>query len=186
MKTCLKPIVILASLLLAAGCAGEASTTTSTTTDSTRPTIDGSKYLLTEEPTEVATVIEAREQSEDGEDIVLVGRIGGSVNPWIEGRAAFSIVDPTLKACSDIPGDECKIPWDYCCETHKLPTSTALVKFVDDDGRPLKADARELLSLKELQTVVVRGKAKRDEAGNLTVLASGLFVREASKPTTDE
>ena len=186
MKTCLKPIVILASLLLAAGCAGEASTTTSTTTDSTRPTIDGSKYLLTEEPTEVATVIEAREQSEDGEDIVLVGRIGGSVNPWIEGRAAFSIVDPTLKACSDIPGDECKIPWDYCCETHKLPTSTALVKFVDDDGRPLKADARELLSLKELQTVVVRGKAKRDEAGNLTVLASGLFVREASKPTTVE
>ncbi|MFT5323807.1 MAG: hypothetical protein ACI8P0_001658 [Planctomycetaceae bacterium] len=186
MKTCLKPIVILASLLLAAGCAGEASTTTSTTTDSTRPTIDGSKYLLTEEPTEVATVIEAREQSEDGEDIVLVGRIGGSVNPWIEGRAAFSIVDPTLKACSDIPGDECKIPWDYCCETHKLPTSTALVKFVDDDGRPLKADARELLSLKELQTVVVRGKAQRDEAGNLTVLASGLFVRDTSKAATTD
>ncbi len=56
-------------------------------------------------------MIEAREESEDGQDVVLVGRIGGSVNPWVEGRAAFSIVDPTLKACSDIPGDECKKPW---------------------------------------------------------------------------
>ena len=159
---------------------------TTETTSTPAPSIDGSKYLLTEEPAEVATVIEARENSADGEDIVLVGRIGGSVNPWIEGRAAFSIVDPTLKACSDIPGDECKKPWDYCCETHKLPTSTALVKFVDDDGRPLKADARELLSLKELQTVVVRGKAKRDDAGNLTVLASGLFVRDTSKAATTD
>jgi hypothetical protein len=141
---------------------------------------------LNEEPAEAATVIEAREDSEDGQDIVLVGRIGGSVNPWVEGRAAFSIVDPTLKACSDIPGDECKKPWDYCCETHKLPTSTAFVKFVGDDGRPLYADARELLNLKELQTVVVHGKAKRDEAGNLTVLADGLFVRDTSNPLANE
>jgi hypothetical protein len=186
MKNLTTPIVILASLLLIAGCTQDSSTETTSTTNTPPSAIDGSKYLLNEEPTDVVTVIEAREQSEDGEDVVLVGRIGGSVNPWVEGRAAFSIVDPTLKACSDIPGDECKIPWDYCCETHKLPTSTALVKFVDADGRPLKADARELLSLKELQTVVVRGKAKRDEAGNLTVLASGLFVREASKTSTPE
>jgi hypothetical protein len=185
MKTCLTPFVVLGGLLLIAGCTQEGPTNTETT-NAPAPAIDGSKYLLTEEPSDVATVIEAREKSQDGEDIVLVGRIGGSVNPWVEGRAAFSIVDPTLKACSDIPGDECKIPWDYCCETQKLPTSTALVKFVDEDGRPLKADARELLSLKELQTVVVRGKAKRDEAGNLTVLASGLFVRDTSKAATTD
>ena len=180
------PASIVAGFLLVAGCAEESSTTTSATTDSIEPSIDGSKYRLTEEPTAVSTVIEARENSEDGADVVLVGRIGGSVNPWVEGRAAFSIVDPSLKACSDIPGYECKIPWDYCCETHKLPTSTALIKFVDDDGRTLKSDARELLSLKELQTVVVRGKAKRDEAGNLTILANGLFVRKTSKAITSE
>jgi hypothetical protein len=186
MKNLTTPIVIFAGLLLVAGCAQEAAPTTSATTATNAPTIDGSKFLLNEEPANVATVIEAREASEDGEDIVLVGRIGGSVNPWVEGLAAFSIVDPTLKACSDIPGDECKKPWDYCCETHKLPASTAFVKFVDNDGRPLKADARELLCLKELQTVVVRGKAHRDDAGNLTVLADGLFVRNTSKPPTSE
>ncbi len=185
MKTCLTPFVISGCLLLFAGCTQDEPTITETTT-APAPAIDGSQFILTEEPSEVATVIEAREKSEDGQDVVLVGRIGGSVNPWIKGRAAFSIVDQSLKACSDIPGDECKIPWDYCCETQKLPTSMAFVKFVDDDGRPLKADARELLSLKELQTVVVRGKAKRDEAGNLTVLASGLFVRDTNKPMTND
>lgn len=184
MKTCLTLFVIPGCLLFAAGCTEESSTTTETS-NAPAPSVDGSKYLLNEEPSEVATVIEAREKSVDGEDIALVGRIGGSINPWIEGRAAFSIVDPTLKACSDIPGDECKIPWDYCCETQKLPTSMAFVKFVDDDGRPLKTDARKLLSLKELQTVVVRGKAQRDDAGNLTVLASGLFVREPSNAVSN-
>jgi len=186
MKTQLSVTVALTGLFLAAGCSQESSPSATATTSTPAPAIDGSQFILNEEPSEAATVIEAREKSEDGQDVVLVGRIGGSVNPWIEGRAAFSIVDQSLKACSDIPGDECKKPWDYCCETHKLPASTAFVKFVDDDGRPLKADARELLSLKELQTVVVRGKAQRDEAGNLTVLANGLFVRETSTPTTDE
>jgi len=32
--------------------------------------------------------------------------------------------------------------------------------------------------VKELQTVVVQGIAKRDEAGNLTVQATGLYVRK--------
>jgi hypothetical protein len=42
----------------------------------------------------------------------------------------------------------------------------------------VKADARSLFDLKELSTVVIKGTAKRDEAGNLTVLASGLFVKQ--------
>ena len=42
----------------------------------------------------------------------------------------------------------------------------------------MKADAKELLSVKELSTVVVKGKAKRDDAGNLTVHASGVYVKK--------
>jgi hypothetical protein len=44
-------------------------------------------------------------------------------------------------------------------------------------GRPVAADAKQLLGIKELSEVVVRGKAKRDGAGNLTVLADGVYVR---------
>ncbi|MBI1314732.1 hypothetical protein GC176_25850 [bacterium] len=137
--------------------------------------------MLDTEPDGSAGVIAVRESAADGDDIVITGRIGGSENPWIDGRAAFSIVDPSLTACSDIPGDACEKPWDYCCQTDKLPTSTALVKFVDDNGKPLAVDSRQLLAVKELQTVVVQGKAKRDEAGNLTVVASQMFVRPDAK-----
>ena len=97
--------------------------------------VDGSKFLLTSEPEEAKDVIQVRKDASDGDDVVIVGRIGGSENPWIDGRAAFSIVDGSLKACSDIPGDNCPKPWDYCCETDSLPTSTALIKVVDGAGQ---------------------------------------------------
>ena len=138
---------------------------------------EGEKFLLAEEPAGAADVRAAREKAQDNEEVVVVGRIGGSENPWVAGRAAFSIVDRSLLACSDREGDNCPYPWDYCCETDKLPTSTAMVKVVDDNGTLVAADARELLGVKELQTVVVRGKAQRDEAGNLTVLASSLYIK---------
>ena len=52
------------------------------------------------------------------------------------------------------------------------------MKFVDESGATLKADARSLLKVTELSTVVVQGIAKRDEAGNLTILANGVFVKK--------
>jgi hypothetical protein len=140
--------------------------------------IDASRYVLISEPEDAQEVIAVRESARDDEEVVVVGRIGGGENPWIEGRAAFSIVDNSLKACSDIPGDGCPIPWDYCCETHNLPTASVLVTVVDQNGDMVKADARALLKAKELSTVVVKGKAKRDRDGNLLVLASGVYVKE--------
>lgn len=135
------------------------------------------EVLLTSEPAGAQEVIQTRKSAKNDEEVVLVGRIGGSENPWIDGRAAFSIVDNSLKACSDKPGDGCDKPWDYCCETDKLPTAMALIKVVDEEGKLINTDARKLFNLKELQTVVVKGKTQRDDAGNLTILASGIFVR---------
>lgn len=142
------------------------------------PATGAAEYLLASEPEGAADVIKVRESAGNDDQVVIVGRIGGDVNPWIEGRAAFSIVDPSLKACSDIPGDACPYPWDYCCATDQLPTAMAFVEVVDAEGKLVETDARELLDLKELQTVVVQGTARRDDAGNLTVLATGLYVRK--------
>ena len=142
------------------------------------PTVDGSQFLLASEPEGVMDVIQAREAARDKDNVVIVGRIGGRAKPWIEGRAAFSIVDRSLKACSDIPGNTCKMPWDYCCEPNtNLRNSSATIKLVDQEGKLVPTDARELLQVKELQTVVIRGKASRDDVGNLTVLADGVFLR---------
>ena len=172
-------IFIGLTLITAFGCADSGSEEqTANSQETSQPSVDGSPYLLNAEPDGVLEVLAAREAAEDGAEIVVEGRIGGSVDPWIEGRAAFTIVDNSLKACSDIPGDKCGKPWDYCCETTKLPTATALVKVVDDDGELIKAGAKQLLNVKALSTVVVNGKAKRDEEGNLTVLATGVFVKK--------
>lgn len=50
--------------------------------------------------------------------------------------------------------------------------------MVDENGTLVKVDAKELLGVKELSTVVVKGKVKRDDFGNLTVLASGVYVKK--------
>ncbi|QDU77487.1 hypothetical protein Pan97_45570 [Bremerella volcania] len=177
MKTILSLILIMALSLVSLGCNRSSGDSNEARNDGA-PSPEMAKYLLASEPEGAQEVIAVRESAKDDEDVTIVGRIGGSANPWVEGRAAFSIVDPSLKACNDIPGDACEKPWDYCCETDKLPGATALVKVVDENGEVLKADARQSLKLDELQTVVVRGKAKRDAEGNLTVLANSLYVRK--------
>jgi hypothetical protein len=91
--------------LLAAGCADPARQTT--------PAIDISKFLLPQEPAGATDVITAR-RSQDGDAVVLFGRIGGSENPWVEGVAAFTIVDSSIKPCNEIGDDTCPKPWDYC------------------------------------------------------------------------
>jgi hypothetical protein len=139
---------------------------------------EAAKYLLTAEPADAKSVQATRKDSKDGDDITLVGRIGGSESPFVSGRASFTIVDTKLVPCSERPGDSCPTPWDYCCDAADLPTSTAAIKIVDDSGATLPVDAKTGFGLKELQTIVVKGKAKRDEAGNLSVLASGIFVKK--------
>jgi hypothetical protein len=160
------------------GCSQDRSQPAASKTKSAPPSADVSSYLLNSEPEGGQDVVQVRETAKNDDEIVIVGRIGGAESPWVDGRAAFSIVDPSLKSCSDIPGDNCPTPWDYCCETDKLPTSTALVKVIDEKDQLINVDARELLKVKELQTVVIRGKAQRDEAGNLTVLAKKVYVRD--------
>jgi hypothetical protein len=138
----------------------------------------GDRYLLAEEPAGARGVEEARKEARDGDDVVVVGRIGGDARPWVEGKAAFWIVDPKLKSCKETEDDGCATPWDYCCTPREdLRKLLATIKVTDDKGHTVPVDARILLGLKELQTVVVRGRARRDDKGNLTVLANGVFVR---------
>lgn len=171
--TTLSAVGLVAISIFISGCAQPTATA---------PEFDTSPYLLTAEPEAAHEVISAREKSADGDSIAVVGRIGGSAEPWVKDRAAFWLVDNSLLACSDEKADgetcSCKTPWDYCCETDKLPGAMILVKFVDGDGNVVKHGAKAAFGLKELQTIVVQGTAQRDDAGNLTVLASGMFARK--------
>ena len=137
------------------------------------PTVD-ERYLLTEEPEGAADVIAVRKLVKDQQDVLIVGRIGGKKNPWIRGVAAFPIVDRSLASC-DEKGHNCPHPWDFCCSSN-LPKAMVLVTIVDENGAIVRKDPRELLGVKELDTVVVQGKARRDKAGNVVIVASKLHV----------
>jgi hypothetical protein len=165
-----------AALALALIAALQLGCSNSATPDAAQKPID-SRFVLNEEPAGAIGVKELREDASKTDDVVVVGRIGGS-NPWTDGAAAFSIVDPSLTPCNEIEGDACPTPWDYCCEPD-LAKSTVLVKLVDDAGKTVKQDAREVAGLKELQTVVVKGKAIRDDAGNVSIAATGVHIRGA-------
>lgn len=141
---------------------------------------DGKKYLLDAEPAGAKGVLETRKQAKDGDEVVMVGRIAGSQKPFVEGRASFSVTDLSVKPCE--PEEGCPTPWDCCCvPKEELLPATAQVKFEGGDGKTLGVGAKELLGVKELTVVVVRGKANRDEQGNLTVVASGLFPRTGAE-----
>ena len=174
----IKPVLLFATaaLLVTAGCQGDAKKVTKQDLSA-----EASSFVLTEEPEGGLDVAAARKTVAHGDEIVVVGRIGGSTRPWVEGTAAFDIVDSSLLACSDEKPEgescSCPTPWDYCCESDKLPDAMVSVRFVDPEGSVVKHDARELFGLKELQTVVVRGTARRVE-GNLTILANGIYVRD--------
>ena len=58
-----------------------------------------------------------------------------------------------------------------------MKTNIATVKIIDESGKLVSGDARELLGVKELSEVVVQGTAKRDAQGNLSLAASKVFVR---------
>ncbi len=135
-----------------------------------------SPYVIQAEPEGAVAVGEARESAEDEQEITLVGTIGGSSKPFVDGMAAFTIVDAKVPYCA--PDEGCPTPWDYCCTQEQVKDNIATVKVVDDGGSPVAEDARELLKVKELSTVVVQGKAERDEQGNLTVAASKVFIKK--------
>ncbi|QDU91184.1 hypothetical protein Pla175_46040 [Pirellulimonas nuda] len=157
------------------------------------------KYLLTSKPTDAIPVLAVRDQdleaSEEGVDVVFTGKIGGMPNPWPEREKAFPwrteqavvfVVDPATAAefadHQHAPGSAgCAF-----CERRAMgmATSVATVSFGADTAHgPTPIDVRTLFDLREGDTVVVRGKAKRvgdADTGLIDVVADGIYVEPRS------
>jgi hypothetical protein len=159
--------------LLLSGCGGSSTATTSSPTTA-KAVVPDPAYQLTELPPEFKSVAQVREQGTDGQEVVVQGWVAGSLQPIIEGRAAFTIVDLTL------PLPECtEEPYSYCClPKEMLLPNLIMVKFVDDEGRTIRKDARDLLGIQEGSIVVVRGRIECSEDGVVNcIVADGLFDR---------
>jgi hypothetical protein len=155
-------------LLLCAGCGGEAE----------KPEIPEVKipdsFALATEPAGAETPVQLRASGKIGEATV-VGRVGGDRVVFVENRAVFTLVDPSLDPCHEDEG--CPSPWDYCCNDPEDLKSKSVTVELHQDGKILKSSIQGFKGLDHLKTVVAVGHLKRDEAGNQVLIATGLHVR---------
>jgi hypothetical protein len=121
-------------------------------------------------------------------DVVVVGTVGGMPNiwpdthphfPWYPGQASFFMVDN--KIAQQMAGhakhhgghDDCV----FCRQlAAKNANAVAVVNLVDPQGKTLPIDLKQVIDLKEGQTVTIRGKAKLLAGSLLQIDADGIYV----------
>lgn len=155
-------------LLLGAACGGEA--TKPEVKDVTVPV----SYVLATEPAGAETPGQLRESGKTGE-VTVVGRVGGDRVVFVENRAIFTLVDPSLDPCHEDEG--CPHPWDYCCTEQTVLKNKSVTVELHQDGKIIKSSIQGFHGLDHLKTVVAVGTLKRDDAGNQILIASGFHVR---------
>jgi len=134
--------------------------------------------FFTDKPAESARdVSDARKAGglKAGDEVVLRGRIGGSKEPFVAGRAVFTLMGSGIKACNENPEDKCSKPWDYCCETKDdILANSVTVQVVDAKGQILRTDMMGRRGLKELSEVVVVGKVTSADGKSVVINARSI------------
>ena len=102
LRTQFKLIVTTALLCLAPiACDQSAPTPPKTATNSALP----KDLFVTQEPAGAAGVLKVRQSAKAGDRIAMIGRIGGSENPFVSNRAVFTMVDASMKSCLEMGDD---------------------------------------------------------------------------------
>jgi hypothetical protein len=115
--------------------------------------------------------------------IVVAGRIGGKgAEPFLEGKASFSLLEIPADDHADKPGHDA----DNCpfCKKRQANATMAAVQFLGPDGKPIPVDARKLFGVEKGQDVVIRGKGVFDPKLGVPIIqlnADGIFVRGKTK-----
>ena len=145
------------------------------------PTIPLGQYFATTAPANPQPIHQIRTTAKPGDEITVSGLVMGREKPFVDGRAAFILGDPTkLTPCNKMPDDHCKTPWDACCDSPELKKEgTATIQIVGSDNRVLKQSLKGEHGLKELSAVTLTGtvdKASTPEA--LIINATAMHVAE--------
>src|SRR5688500_5815125 len=88
-----------------AGCDRGDATQSSSTSGSTTAEPLPTNLVLAEAPANAKNVAALVKDAKDGEEVVLVGKVGGRKDPFVAGRAVMAVVDATQQSCKDIEGD---------------------------------------------------------------------------------
>lgn len=132
--------------------------------------------IVPHSPGDATPVATLKDNAQPGDEVIVQGRIGGSVSPFAEGFAIFTIVDRTEPmSCGP---DHCKTPWDYCCTPpDRLKRAMATVQIADADGRPLERNVAGAEGLRPYRLVTVKGTiAEVVQGSRLVVNADAIHV----------
>lgn len=159
-------VLFVSSLLVVAGCGGNAPTAPPAVVPAA-PAL--AKLALAQKPAGAIAVVEAKKAGA-ADACVVAGRVANLV----PGFAVFTLMDTSLPYCGEKnKEDGCKTPWDYCCDSAETRTANSLlVEVRDANGKPI---AGSLGDLRLLDAVTVAGKLTKDEHGNHVLLATGWF-----------
>jgi len=140
------------------------------------PSAEVQKLVLATDPGEALAVVDAKLAGAK-DRVVVVGRIA-KITP---GSAQFTLVDTELAYCGETNHeDKCPTPWDYCCENPKtLVANSMVVEARDASGKALATPA--LPNLREVDKVKIAGKLTKDDFGNFTLVATGIYRVERPK-----
>lgn len=173
MKT--KHLLAIAALALAS--CGKKETTAAVETAPPAAAFDA---FFTDQPIADPQAIHVvRTTAKPGDEIVIKGLIMGREKVFVDGRASFLLGDPEkLTPCNTIPGDECKTPWDACCDSKEAKLEgIASIQITDAEGRVLTGGLKGEEGLKELSAVTVSGTVDDSStAENLVVNAKAIHV----------
>lgn len=137
------------------------------------------RFVLAADPGEAFAVTAAKAKG-PAPTAVVQGRIAAIV----KGFAVFTLMDKVLPYCGETDAeDDCKTPWDYCCEPVKTRTEHAMVvELRGADGKPIATPS--LPDLRLLDDVKVQGELTKDADGNFVFVARGVF--RVNRPTLPE
>lgn len=179
MRHSLSLCLTLAFALGLAACTAETSTGEAGSTNAA-PTADWPASLFVTDAIDGAVDVgDLKASAKEGDVVVLRGKVGGTMEPFVDGLAVMTVAGHTgITSCDQRPGDGCPTPWDFCCDDPKdIVANTVTIQVVGDDGRPLTASLEGAHGLAPLTSVVVRGTVgPRPSEGVLVVDADAIHV----------
>lgn len=163
-------VLLVASALTAAAC--EESAPSSSSAPEAQPQ---TVWKLDAMPEGGVDVAKAKTSVKEGDQITMIGRIGGRMEPIASSSGVFVIMDTAVPSCADMEEDHCPTPWDYCCEApESITTNAATVQLRDAEGKPITLAENDLQPLDHVAVVGTVAPRPNDET--LVVHATGVYV----------
>ncbi len=174
MKNATLALIVIATVALI-GCGRKSEQNNASTPASAALPAD---LVVAELPGEAQAPAVARRTAKAGDEVLLTGHIAGRKQPFVEGRAMFTIVGSDIAMC----GDECAVPWDLCCSpTEAISAHAATIQLVNDQSQPVKASLNGHQGLAPGKQVVVRGTVHQADEHAFVVNLSKVAVVNATK-----